>query len=187
MSAVPSPSALLVLRAMRWRLTPPLASYPPVSSWPLVIIDGPGSWLWRCCAEMAVVSAPHPLGREKGHLTVLGKMASSRRVLPVGIREPGSGELSRQQNESSCPLPTCPPILYHWAMSKIFRMSSAGSSLWAEPPSGMDTGQRSEAAERGSVPGLPGQPPSLPLGHTPSCPALCLSQMPQGANCLPCS
>ena len=66
-----------------------------------------------------MVSAPHPLGCEKAHLTVLGKTASSRRVLPVGldystgIREPGSGELSRQQNESSCLLPTHPPILYH--------------------------------------------------------------------------
>lgn len=47
---------------------------------------------------MAVVSASHPLGCGKAHLTVLGKMASIRRVLPVSpdystsIRRPGSIE-----------------------------------------------------------------------------------------------
>ena len=105
----------------RWYLIPPLASQlsSPVSSWPLVVIDGTGSWLWRCCAEMSVVFAPHPLGCGKAHLTVLGKTASIRRVLPMGldyftdIRRPRSRELSRQQNESSCPLRTHHPIFYH--------------------------------------------------------------------------
>lgn len=61
-----------------------------------------------------MVSAAHPVGYRKLCLTVLGKMASIRQVLPVGpdystrIRGPGNIELSRQQNGFSHPLPTHP-------------------------------------------------------------------------------